>query len=241
MGDHTQVRLLPKLALGAAIIAAAVCFWPVPATPTPTAAVPYSYDAGGQAAAWNCTTPISWAINPDNAPPGFADSATQAFNELHAHTGLTFIRKPDTATIPNTTDVNDETPRAADIVIAYANPPGTGAANTSTLLDPSQSDVAGKTLTSTQYQRSLGFLRGASFHITAADVVLLIRNNKERASTGDDVVLRHELGHAMGLSHAKPSQHSLMSPVVSDAVPTLQPDDIATLQTLYRTCLTTGK
>jgi Matrixin len=71
----------------------------------------------------------------------------------------------------------------------------------------------------------------------AGDIHFDLAENWDCVDTGPQIdfgiVMIHELGHAIGLSHETPPPTAIMNPFYNPAVSVLQPDDIAGVESIY--------
>ena len=159
---------------------------------------------------------IGYAVNPANAPAGYAADVAGAFSRLGAATGLVFVRRADTAIVPG---AKGQRPYPADvqIVLAWAAP-GVSAylpAGTGELArggatwqlgyrdvhnGPASSIVAGYVVLDPGRHLAGGFGAGPVYGLQGTEGQLLM----------------HELGHAVGLAHpAIRDVTEVMSPVLT--------------------------
>lgn len=219
-------RYLLAAAAGTAL-AAAAALWPTHTPATPSAPIPYTTVEQGMAAAWQCGTPVSYAINPAGAPPDAAQVWADAFGELAAATGLQFQSAGTTASVAETAPAPEDG-RDADIIISYLSP---DAANTSPMLAASP-DAVGSTVTYTSFNPPLGLLRDAGHLIGAANISIVTD-----PTVPEPQVAIHEAVHAIGLDHADEGSFSIMTPHLNTFGPHLSPTDTQALAVLYHTCM----
>ncbi|QTE30134.1 M10 family metallopeptidase domain-containing protein [Pengzhenrongella sicca] len=169
---------------------------------------------------WSPCRPVHYVVNPAGAPEDFADQVVLAMSDLSAATGLTFIAD----------GVTDEPPAAPR---TYFQPDRYGdrwapvliAVSTEQALPTLAGDVAGVG----GYVSVSDPATGLSTAVTG-DVYLdaaILGESDPEGGPAYPPVLRHELGHLVGLGHIEdPTQ--LMNPTTG-AVTTYQGGDLAGL------------
>ncbi len=171
--------------------------------------------------AWSPCRPIHYVVNADGAPPGFEVTVDAAVAELSAATGLAFVDDGTTAELPSSgRDAylpQEYGSRWAPVLIAAAD-------------DRSVPFLEGDTAGVAYTYRVRGLSSGR-WHLVSGSVYVDREAFEFRADGGADPgwlgILRHELGHVVGLDHVDdPTQ--LMNPVTS-TVRTYQSGDLTGL------------
>lgn len=182
-------------------------------------------DDGVEPVAWSPCRPIRYVVNDDGAPDGFRAAVQEAVAEVSAATGLRFIDDGPTTEEPSADRgayLREEYGnRWAPVLIAVAEP---------TAISFLDGDTAGVAYT----YRVRGSASG-TWHMVSGSVYLDREAFEFRSGAdgepGWTSVLRHELGHLVGLDHLDdPTQ--LMNPVTSSAVDTYQAGDLTGLALL---------
>lgn len=156
---------------------------------------------------WNPCTPIHYKVNLTGVPAELS-RVTAAVNTLSKATGLHFVYDGTTTYIPQVGGWN----QPSQLVIAFAK--HNGKAGGSTYLGGV--NQLGEGGFQSTYMTTNGKI--TSYKITKAYAVLdsaaySANNSKVRQDT-----LLHELGHAVGLNHAK-NTNEIMYPVISNSSP----------------------
>ncbi|MBB2921288.1 matrixin family metalloprotease [Cellulomonas cellasea] len=210
--EEEQVRLLPPVSAATTPVAGAF---------TRTQEGP---DGGTVPVAWSPCRPIHYVVNPAGAPVGFADTVAVAMRELSGLTGLVFVDDGVTAEAAveqrGAYQPNLYGDRWAPVIVQFTDEtadPGlagrvAGMAGVQAVADPTT---------------GLQHFTTGSVHL---DVTLLAQpsNGAEAVYLS---VLRHELGHLIGLAHVEnPTQ--IMN--ATAFVETYQEGDLAGLAVLGR-------
>jgi len=221
----------------AVIIALGLCAAaavPVVTPSLPPGVVPYTSVVDNVPAAWPCKQTIYVNTNTTYAPAGALDDITSVVGQLGQLSGLHLQIIEPTSVMPKSSNLDRQ--RDANITIAYGHSTTDGGnpAAATDMLDDSSLEM-GKTNLITAYTRGLGHLVRPRNVITSADVV--IRDSgygNLGGKSGTEIIILHEMLHALGLGHAKQSADSVMTPVVRPELLNLQADDIDAVHALYR-------
>jgi hypothetical protein len=180
--------------------------------------------AAGQHLRWNPCAPVHWKADLRNAPAGTLTPLKAAVANLSAKSGITFVYDGAASYIPQ----KGSTAQPSSLVVSFARPPGRPSAS-NYLTGGTNVGYGGFEATGVNengkpvYQISKGFV------VIDADrypfLSTKIRNG----------VLEHELGHAVGLNHARFTSE-IMYPTISNASPdNYSSGDLAGLRMLGRT------
>lgn len=194
----------------------------VPATPGSSYAFLATEPDGAGAEApvtWSPCRPIHVVVDPTGAPTDFADQVRAATAEIAAATGLTFA---DDGVVEEPADPDRAAflpdrygDRWAPVLVRFADAAAVPAL---------AGDVVG-----IGGPQSVTDARGRMHHVTGAVYLDTDLLQPGATATAWPAVLRHELGHLVGLDHVEdPTQ--LMNPVAT--VPTFQAGDLAGLAVL---------
>ncbi len=179
------------------------------ADPSPAYDFAALQDDGVSPVAWSPCRPLHYVVNPAGAPSGFVAAVQAVAAEVAAATGLVLTYDGTTAEEPTeqreTRQEDAYGDRWAPVLVAVAD------ASTVGYLDGQVAGVA--------YTYRVGGGAGESWHLVSGAVYLDVESFDLPAREGEPpwiAVLRHEIGHLMGLDHVEdPSQ--LMNPVTSAA------------------------
>jgi hypothetical protein len=180
---------------------------PGPANPgNPTSFRFTSKDAAGRPARWDPCTPVRWALNPDQAPPGALELAKDAFGRLAAVGGLKFTYAGTTAYKPLK---NPETayPAGVDAVVAFAS-------------SAEYPDLSGGTFgiggfTSTFTPEGPRIVHGGV--VLSSKLFPSVPDGFGRGQRRGGAIL-HEMGHMVGLDHVNDTTQ-IMNPALTASAP----------------------
>ncbi|HET6916273.1 MAG TPA: hypothetical protein VFH56_09320 [Acidimicrobiales bacterium] len=159
-------------------------------SPSPSTDNNYAYEVtngAGQPARWNPCDALHYAVVSSGAPTGWQNDVTNDINQVSAATGISFVND---GTYSSTSAV----PSSSKIVLSWV---------------PSLSSSGGDTigLTTYWYYNTSGFVP----QMASAQIQLLTSLKAGGGYSGEQPVLLHELGHAMGLAHVNAAE--VMNPV----------------------------
>jgi hypothetical protein len=193
---------------GIALIAATTACGPIKSHATVGNAADYSTNVySGWVQRWNPCAPIHYKVNTDRAP-GELSRVFSAVSSISQATGLHFVYDGTTSYVPEAGDWN----LPSDLVISFANHNGMSGGSTY-LAGANQLGEGGFQST---YVTSGG--RISSYKITKGYVVLDATSYGFSSAKVKGDTLLHELGHAVGLNHARYTSE-IMYPVISDNSP----------------------
>jgi hypothetical protein len=202
-------------------------------TTTLTAGTAYAFSTmlSGQPVRWNPCRIIHWRYRTSGQITGGFSAVSKAVARIAKVTGTTWVYDGTTTTAPTTALLPKTSSARPPLVIGWTT------AAKSDLLRGQPSNVLGVTRT-TWYGLTENGTTLASIH----GAVIALNQAKQLPLTGAVswyAVTLHELGHAMGLAHAK-SSRELMYPMLQPALGDLQSGDLTGLAHVGRAmgCLT---
>ncbi len=198
----TPRRLLALMALVAALVTTACG----PIAPRAASGNPADYSLNifsGWVQRWNPCAPVHYRVNPNSSPAALTTTLS-AVNQLSRATGITFVYDGTTRFVPSSGAWNQPAP----LVIAFSR---SGA--TSYLSGGNQLGEGG-------FQSSYLSWNGniTSYKIVKGYAVIDAAGYTRSSDKVRMAVLLHELGHAVGLNHARLSSE-IMYPTVSNGGP----------------------
>jgi hypothetical protein len=145
---------------------------------------------------WNPCTTIGYRVNARHATRGAVKDTKRAFHRMAQATGFTFAYRGTTRGVPSS-GTNDWYPRDTQVVVAWAKP-----SQSSLLSSYPKAAGVGAAMARTGYFNG----DGSSTNLISRGMVVINSTMKQRAGFGNGLTrgdtLLHEIGHAMGLSHA---------------------------------------
>ena len=155
--------------------------------------VHYSFDSMTR---WNPCSTIGYRINARLATRGAVKDTKRAFRRMSQATGFTFVYRGSTRGVP-ATGTNDWYPRDTQVVVAWARP-----SQSSLLSSYPKAAGVGAAMARTGYFNG----DGSKTNMISRGMVVINANMRQKAGFGSGLTrgdtLLHEIGHAMGLSHA---------------------------------------
>jgi len=161
----------------------------------------------GQRLRWNPCTAVHWRADLRNAPAGTLAAVKNAVATLSATSGIPFVYDGAASYIPQ----KGNFAQPASLVIAFGRRPGRPAAS-NYLTGGTNVGYGGYSSSGTYVNGKIVWRITKGFAVIDADRYPTL-SAKVRSG-----ILLHELGHAVGLNHAKSAQE-LMYPVVSAGSP----------------------
>lgn len=174
---------------------------------------------------WSPCRPIHYVVDPTGAPSGFRGYVQLTTAEVHTATGLVFIEDAETMETPDV----DRPPFQPSVYGDRWSPVLIRFADESTVREL-EGDVAGVAAPIRAHDLITGAL-----HMVSGAVYLdtdILSSPDVRGAPAYVPVLRHELGHLVGLAHVA-DETQLMYPTTAD-VATFQSGDLAGLAALGR-------
>ena len=182
---------------------------------------------GGKPVRWNPCAPIRWTANLSGAPAGGLAVLKAAVSRVATFTGTRWVYVGPSRTAP-TSAALAQRPAASypPVLIGWSD------AAKSDLLRGQPKNVLGMTKTKWFGVQLPG---GQKVGATRSAVVALDRTDRLplRGTTSWETVVRHELGHVMGLAHVS-DRRQLLATVLPRGVADFQPGDRAGLNKLGR-------
>lgn len=161
----------------------------------------------GQRMRWNPCTAVHWRADLRNAPAGTLTAVGAAVTNLSAKTGIPFVYDGAAAWIPQQGNFNQPAP----LVVSFGRAVGRPSAS-NYLTGGTNVGYGGYQATGVYKNGSVVYSITKGFVVIDADRYPFL---SAKIRTG---VLEHELGHAVGLNHAKyPAE--LMYPSISNTSP----------------------
>jgi hypothetical protein len=161
----------------------------------------------GQRMRWNPCTPVHWRADLRNAPAGTLTAVSAAVRNLSAKTGIPFVYDGSAVWIPEPGNFNQPAP----LIISFGRPAGRPSAS-SYLTGGTNVGYGGYQATGVYKNGAVVYSITKGFVVIDADRFPFL---SAKIRTG---ILEHELGHAVGLNHAK-SPAELMYPSITNASP----------------------
>ena len=191
-------------------------------------------EPGAPYARWNPCKPIYWRVNPRWAPKGAVADLRGAFARVHAASGLTFVYKGTTTLVPGTA-AYDRANTDGYIIVAWAPDGSTTLIPKAARGLPRLMGMAGGVST-TRYGATNGkvyatidkayVLLSTSFPTLAGGFG---RGNRYGWQGTRGLLDMHELGHAVGLDHAR-STTQVMYPAAQHMLANWGAGDLAGLR-----------
>lgn len=181
----------------------------------------------GRPVRWNPCAPIRWTANLTGAPAGSLDMLKAAVSRVARFTGTRWVYVGPSRTVP-TSAALAQRPAASypPVLIGWTD------AARSDLLRGQPRNVLGMTKTK---WFGVQLPNGSKVGATRSAVIALDRTDRLplRGTTSWETVVRHELGHAMGLGHVA-NNRQLMATVLPPGIADFQAGDRAGLNKLGR-------
>jgi hypothetical protein len=190
---------------------------------------PYAFSSmlDGKPVRWNPCAPIRWTANLSGAPAGGLDVLKAAVSRVARFTGTRWVYVGPSPTVP-TSAALAKRPAASypPVLIGWTD------AARSDLLRGQPRNVLGMTQTK---WFGVQLPNGSKVGATRSAVIALDRTDRLplRGTTSWETVVRHELGHAMGLAHVA-NNRQLMTTVLPRGIADFQAGDRAGLNKLGR-------
>ena len=212
------------LVIGAAAASVATACTP-PSPAVPGNAADFSINVwSGWVQRWNPCAAVDYRVNVQQAPAALA-AVQSAVGQLSKATGITFAYRGTTTYIPR---ANGWGSQPASLVIGFARHNGL---------------LGGSNLLTSSYQLGEGGFQSSmfswagritSYKITKGYVVLDTDGFNRASAHVKTAVLLHELGHAVGLNHARFSSEVMYSSVSNGGPDYYSAGDLAGLRKLGR-------
>ena len=157
----------------------------------------------GQVMRWNPCAPVHWRADLRLAPPGALTTVQQSVAALSAATGISFVYDGTATYIPQPSS----TTQPAPLVVSFGRHSG----------QPLGSNyLTGSGQIGDGGYRAVGTWNGKAviYRLTSSYVVIDADAYRFRSSQIKSSTLLHELGHAVGLNHARQASE-VMYPVIS--------------------------
>jgi hypothetical protein len=214
-----RVRLVLAAFLGLLPILAACAPSVVAGNPTDYSINTYA----GQRLRWNPCSTVHWRADLRLAPPGALTTVKAAVAQISAKTGITFVYDGTASYIPQ----KGNYAQPSSLVVSFARHPGRPTA--SNYLTGGSNVAYGGYLAAGSYKNGK-----VVYQITKGFVVIDADRYPFFSSKIRSDVLMHELGHAVGLNHAK-YKSEIMYPTIGNYSPNgYAAGDLAGLRLLGR-------
>jgi matrixin len=161
----------------------------------------------GQRLRWNPCAPIHWRADLRNAPAGTLSALKSAVAALSSKSGIPFVYDGAATFIPQRGGPAGPAP----LVVSFGRRPGRPSAS-NYLTGGTNVGYGGFTATGVYVQGKAVYKITRGFAVIDADRYPFLSSKVKQG------VLMHELGHAVGLNHAKYSSE-LMYPTISNSSP----------------------
>src|SRR3954454_23376914 len=197
-----------RLALGAVLALVPILGACAPAA---VAGRPTDYSVSthlGQRLRWNPCAPVHWRADLRNAPAGTLTALKSAVATLSSKSGIPFVYDGAATYVPQRGGPSGPAP----LVISFGRRPGRPSAS-NYLTGGSNVGYGGFTATGAYVNGKAVYKITRGFAVIDADRYPFLSSRVKQG------VLLHELGHAVGLNHAKYTSE-LMYPTISNSSPT---------------------